>query len=382
MPTSVQLYSPQKFSDLKQILQIFESAPLAFDFETTGLSAIKNDIVSIGLSNGRNTVAINLPVHMRISICNWLNHQQLIAFNYIFDGAFMTKYTGQVIAPYADAMVMFKTLSNEGYVGQSWGLKGAMTSILGWDNKNSDEVREYMKTHKCAMHSVPFDILGVYNGLDALATYQLWEYLNSFTEMFPALPDFWATEWNTLSALLIEQYHAGIYVDVKYYTDYQNELKEQADKLYIKFITLCGEHITEYNNRAHAVAFPPYPENRKTNKDLSMSVNYKKYLVKEEAARYNMYFNIGSSQQIAWLFYDRLKFDIKKTTEGGAPCVDKTVLHLFGEYGKLLRDYRKVVKEIGTVQQVLDDQVKGRVHPSVRIHGTITGRGSSGEDKG
>jgi DNA polymerase I-like protein with 3'-5' exonuclease and polymerase domains len=376
-PPETQVYNKLMW----ELLLKFEGKPVAFDFETTGLSAISNDIVSVGLANETDSIAIWLEPEDRVPLCKWLTKQQLIAHNYIFDGAFVTKYTGQVVRPLADTLVLFKTLANEGWTGQSWSLKKAMLDVLGWPEVNNKDLQDYMDTYKVAMHRVPFDILGKYNALDAAATYQLWQYLMSFTKQFPALESFWLEEWANLEALLIEQHMNGITIDVGYYRNYMQERKAAKDILYAEFIGLVREHIQEYNRQAHAKLFPPFPEDAKTKKDLSPTKRYLEWLRKEEESRYAMHFNIDSNKDLCWLIYGQLKFEVAKVTPSGAPSIDKNVLHLFGDYGKKLKAYRKIRDEMKFIQQILDDQVKGVVYPNIKIHGTITGRCSSGMER-
>lgn len=372
----------EQFHKWPEVLSKFEGAPVAFDFETTGLSAIKDKVVSVGLANTELAVSLKLTTDFeRKYICEWLGNQKLIAHNYMFDGAFLAKVLGRVVPPCADTLIMFKTLSNEGFLGQRWSLKYAMTDILGWDEANNTEVQDYMAKHMVAMHNVPFDILGRYNALDADATYKLWQYLSSVANSHAGVFDYWGTEWCNLLSLLIEQHLIGIKIDVSYYEKYYAEKKYLMDNQYAEFIKHVSEHINDYNTKAHAALYPQLTVDQVYKKDGDYKKSYLKRQEQEEKDRYRMYFNIDSNKDLCWLFYDKLGYDIKKTTPKGEPSIDKTVLHLFGDHGKRLRMYRKTRDEIKFIKQILDSQYQGVVYANIKPHGTITGRCSSGQEE-
>ena len=162
-------------TELEEILSQYGDI-VAFDWETSSLSVHQGEAVCLGLSNGRLHVSIRWCDQAQLDhLCAWLLTKKLVGWNSLFDSLWITKYSGQVPWPYRDAMVMFKSLANEGIAGQSWSLKTAMTDILGWPESNELELRAYMKKHGCQMHEVPWPILGRYNALDAAATYQAYE---------------------------------------------------------------------------------------------------------------------------------------------------------------------------------------------------------------
>jgi DNA polymerase I-like protein with 3'-5' exonuclease and polymerase domains len=373
------VYKP---SDIQLDMQLssFDGPLLSFDFETTGLSAHDDEAVSIGLCDGIKTVSIYFKDRAQcVKVCHWLLTKKLIGYNFIFDGLFITKYTGQVPWPHRDAMVMFKALANEGITGQSWSLKRAMTDVLGWSEQNDVEMKAYMKEHKCAMHEVPWTMLCHYNGLDALATWQLYEYLEARSGMFPALADFWDTEWAHLIAMLIEQHWLGISVSEKHYSDHLTTLqKEQAELLDLFFIEV-GPHIDEFNRLAVESVVLARPRNP-IKKDGTEAKSMEKYYAKIEAAKLANHFNTDSNEHLCWLFYDRLGYPVAKRTPSGAPSVAKATLHNFDKPGKLLAKYRKKRDEAKFVVNLLASIKESRVHCDIRVHGTISGRCSSGSE--
>ncbi len=90
------------------------------------------------------------------------------------------------------------------------------------------------------------------------------------------------------------------------------------------------------------------------------------------------FFNVDSSQQLAWLFYTFLKYPVAKETPGGAPSVDAKVLHKLGPLGKLLKVYRKDRDLLKFADSLVSVQIDGYLHPNIRQAGAVTGRNSGG----
>jgi len=375
----VNLYRPQTVDELLGVLSAFDCRDeVAYDFETTGVSVHLDDIVSLGLSDGQTSVSIWLvDPELRLAACEWLLTKRLIAHNYIFDGLFITKYTGQVPWPYRDTLIMFKSLANEGIKGQKWTLKTAMTDVLGWPTANNDELKAYMKEHRCQFHEVDWAILGKYNGLDALATWQLWEYFETFTDQFPALSDFWDTEWCHLLALLMEQCWNGLTVDVDKYIAHDKALSEEQGEFLGLFFVEVQPHIDAYNK---AVVSQIPPPKKPTKKDGSDSAAMAKYHAKMQAAKEANHFSVDSNDALCWLFYDRLGYPVAARTPAGKPSVDKKSLGKLGKPGQLLAKYRKKRDERKHIVGLLGSKIGARVHPDIRPHGTVTGRCSSGTE--
>jgi DNA polymerase I-like protein with 3'-5' exonuclease and polymerase domains len=378
-PAPVDLYSGLNVPALMSVLSLFDSRDeVSYDFETTGLSSHLDEVVSLGLSNGIHTVSIQLETRLiKLAACKWLLTKRLIGHNYIFDGLFITKYTGQVPWPYRDTLVMFKSLANEGIKGQKWTLKTAMTDVLGWPTANNDELKAYMKEHRCQFHEVDWAILGKYNGLDALATWQLWEYLETFTDQFPALTDFWDAEWCHLIALLMEQCWNGLTVDVEKYVAHDAALSKEQDEYLRLFFAVVQPHIEAYNEAV--VGQIPLPK-KPTKKDGSEAASMEKYRAKVEAAKLVNHFSVDSNDALCWLFYDKLQYPVAARTPAGKPSVDKKSLGKLGEAGMLLLKYRKRRDERKFIVGLLNSKIGDRVHPDIRPHGTISGRCSSGAE--
>lgn len=362
------------------LLSFSHGGPMAWDFESTGLSAQLDDAVCVSISDGRRHVSIWFADDkQRADICHWLNSQKLIGYNALFDGLFNTKYTGQVPWVYRDAMVMFKSLANEGWTGQSWSLKTAMVDVLGWPETNDVELRAYMKEHKCLMHEVPWPILGRYNALDAAATYQAYEYFESFTSQFPGLVDYWQTEFSNLIAMLTEQGMLGMAVDEDHYRLHDEALSNQQADYLAQFEELVGTHIAAYD-AAVVAEIKNNPPSSMVKKDGTPTAAAARWYDRISEAMKRRHFNIDSTQDLCWLFYEALKYPVAKRTAGGKPAIDKKVIKTFGQEGKLLSAYRKKRDERKFVSSLFDSVIDGRLYCDIRVHGTKTGRCSSGAE--
>ncbi len=100
--------------------------------------------------------------------------------------------------------------------------------------------------------------------------------------------------------------------------------------------------------------------------------------------------NLNSYQQLGRLFFEQLKYDVVKMSDGGKsgikhPSTDEEVLQHFLEKGcpfsKLIMEHRKVAKIYGTYIEGMLSWVDGemRIHTNLKQGGTVTGRLSSSE---
>lgn len=101
--------------------------------------------------------------------------------------------------------------------------------------------------------------------------------------------------------------------------------------------------------------------------------------------------NINSTKQLRTLFFDQLKYEIVKMTDGGktgnkAPSTDEEVLQTFIDkkgcpFSKLIMEHRKISKIYGTYIEGLLSWVdkEMRIHTTLKQGGTVTGRLSSAD---
>lgn len=244
-PTFGQICDP---SDLAAVLQdIAASRIVALDFETKGNDySDELDIVGIGLAFDAGCVYFEwnaLDSNQRTTIANALgNHPGLIAHNIYFDGGVWKKEFGEHASWFLCTYAALAMTANEGYPGIGWGLKWAMTALLGWTDSNEHDLDDWLvhngwytgvrlkedtpenrflkreagklRPDKGEMWRAPTEILGKYCCLDAEATYLLYtEVLEPVLEKFPALREFLTGPFHRHILRHIDQKFLGIPVD-------------------------------------------------------------------------------------------------------------------------------------------------------------------------
>lgn len=328
-----------------------EDDVLAIDLETTGLSPLTNKIRLLGYSGESGCGVIDLRQltdEEFASLIVDLSSKQIFAYNSAFDYGFLVAMCGDYVPELlGDAMVIFKLLTNDGWAGQRWDLDTAIRTALGWPVNNKDTLKEMLKRHKLpkARMSELADtedaaLFAEYCALDAEAARQLMTYC--YDNATQAEADMHENEYTNLTKLVVEQQLRGIYVDRKSMYKYKLTLEAEMQDLVSNFKELDG--VSDY-------------------------------------IRENPEFNINSKHQLADLLFRHIGLDPVEYTETGRPKVDKKSLPAFGEYGKVLIDYSTQLKMLGYVNRVLDSlDEDSLIHPSLRIHGTVTGRsaGSGG----
>lgn len=393
------------------------STILAVDFETSG-GDYSADIAIVGIGLAWDTGSCYLDWTKlygtsRIRIANLLcNHKGLIAHNVYFDGGVVRKCISPEIKFSMCTYSLLAHLSNEGHPDQSWGLKSAMTELLGWTDSNEHDLDRWLvlngyyignrridtsieylnaeyesgglRADKSKMHLAPQEILGKYCVLDAEACYLLYtEVLLPVYQKFPAMhPVFEDTMY--LINLLIEQKMHGILVD-------RDGLIARAS--YLQFEMQRME--TEFRNHPETRAYIEGMEHvmlqeimkkepAQYKKDGDVSKNWIKWSERKAAAlrgelpEYR--FNIQSGPQLRELLYDHMKFKARVHTESGEAAIGVKALKHMGEIGKLLIDRAYALKEFGYISKYIElTEHRSTIHPSFRTPGTMTGRLSSKE---
>jgi len=185
---------------------------IAVDIETNGTQAADSDVRIVGIGIASSTKIMYFDFETNIKECNeailgWLRDYEgaIVGHNVFFDGTFLLRDTGKWLNWKYDTYGMYRQLANEGYPGQSYGLKTAQLQLLNWDAKGDVELDEYLvkeghvsdikkekkdgyylgkpmkgearyyKPKKSEMYRAPAKILGYYCGLDAASTLMLLE---------------------------------------------------------------------------------------------------------------------------------------------------------------------------------------------------------------
>jgi len=345
-------------------------------------------------------------------LCTYLENCQipLIAHNLTFDAAwFIRDYykLHWIGCTYA----WLRSLANEGWAGQRWGLKDSMVQLLGWPESNEENLdkwlieNEYVRSisksekdgyyyypekerwlapEKGEMWRAPSDILGSYCCLDAYGTIELYEKV--LTEVLDSedFGDFYDEYSKWMLRLIlktIEQQLKGIEIDVEQVQRHFESLQKQIAETEQQLITHpeVVPSIQKYNQMQVNELIKKEPKQFK--KDGQRSKLHKNWAAKVEEAKQTNYFNLNSSQQKQWLFYEELKFPILRETESGQAAIDGKALLGFGEVGNLFTKLTHLTKELGYVEKCLElTKDTGLLHPQLRVPGTLTGRcsGSGG----
>lgn len=379
---------------LSELREVIGNNPVAFDFETWGVNymapdfgircvSFHNDEISISVEVRTSRDAAYLP--FSFELFEWMTTLKVVAHNAGFDVGALEAMTGVWNEPFACTYALLASLANEGSPGQSWGLKQAGPELLTCEAWDKD-----VKGDKANMSDLPWETIGWYNQQDSWAT---WELLKSCRIAVEEHYDTWGRHfWQfhqedmmNLVTLQGEAYREGLYVDVPYIKTYQatveDEIAAALDRSYNH--PDLQPHIEAFNDNVVQIAESEarnYPS--KIKKDGEITINYQKKLDQLVEIRAAQHFNIGSPGHLKWLFYDRLKVDVKFYTDGGQPAMDADALEGIPIYGKLVINYRDADNKQRFLNALRDNSVNGVVRVSVKTPGTITGRCSAGALEG
>lgn len=149
-PVAAILVNPS-IDELKQYLPM-DGSVCVVDCETNGTDVTLPDtcVVGLGVSNAEHSFYVDLKelnAEGLAYLIAWLKQAQLIGYNVFFDGAFLQKLTGAWLNWIGDCYALYKGMSNEGHPGQSWRLKDATVSVLGWAERHDKELRRWLIEH-------------------------------------------------------------------------------------------------------------------------------------------------------------------------------------------------------------------------------------------
>jgi len=291
-------------------LDLARSDVVAFDFETRGTQAYRDDnyVVGVGFSWDKGSAYFNLTKaspeiiqYILDGLTGTCLAGKLIAHNAYFDGAWVYRQQGVHPGWLACTYGLLYQLANEGFEGQLWGLKWAQENILQWTNTNEegldrwlidnnlikstskdkkqgyywyhqhtkekwkmrkneegvlvrtlvDDGGRWVKPDKSEMWQAPPEILGHYCCLDADATYQLYvNVLAPALARFPELERYHREDFLGLVKDLTEQHLFGIKINRKGLTARSEELKKEIDIATMSILRhpQVSPYITEYES--------------------------------------------------------------------------------------------------------------------------------------
>jgi hypothetical protein len=419
-------------SDIPAVIDLMNASRIvAVDFETKGNDYSRfpeQHVVGVGFAWDKGSVYLDwtaLTEAGQAQLLNFLlSHKGLIAHNVYFDGGWIYQMTGgQHPAWHTCTYGLYRQLAAEGFLGQVWGLKGAMIDLLGWTDTNETEldgwlvengyVKQNKSPQKGEMWRAPAHILGKYCILDAEATYLLFtKVLEPVEKKFPNLDYYHRTDFLYTVKLHIQQKIFGILVDRERLSAHNDYLLGEIERLHKEFLShpsivshveeFEGERLREFTETEPArykkfdVGIEPIKHtkagklakswvgwNARREKGPEVSKNwlnwqerYKRVLRGDDPS---YKFNLRSGPQLRWLFYEKLGLIPSKETESGLASIDGQTLGTYKkDYLKPFLEAADYLKEQSYIQDYLDLTLdRPTIHPSYKTPGTLTGRLSS-----
>uniref|UniRef100_A0A6M3M0I4 Putative DNA polymerase n=1 Tax=viral metagenome TaxID=1070528 RepID=A0A6M3M0I4_9ZZZZ len=355
------LYDPSKYvkvlTDLEEIKNVLdkvkENKILAFDYETSRISPHKECAriwtIGVALSNEESySFGYQHPdsIHNSELIGKWWSEIlgdpsiQKIAQNLKFEDSWSRKIFSTVPQGWiSDTMTTQHILDDR---KGSTGLK--FQAFVRWGVKGYEkEVAKNISSSKNGINKLdelPLETLCLYNGIDALLTFKLYNEQQEELKRADGLKK--ATELfhkGVLAFCDIEEF--GINVDTVYYRREERRLTKELEKLIIGLLS---------------------SDEAKKFKDV----------IGEEMS-------LTSPKDLRTLFYKILGLKSSKTTDSGMESVDEEALQqLDSDFARKLVKVRKLLKIRDTyLGQLKREEVDGRIHPSFNLHIAESFRSSS-----
>jgi DNA polymerase I-like protein with 3'-5' exonuclease and polymerase domains len=286
-------------------------------------------------------------------------------------------------------MVAFRQLATEGEAGQDYRLKTAMRELLGWPESNEKDLYKWLDDNGLKpgdMAKAPWDILGKYNALDALAAWELYKWFKEISSEYDWCDAYWSyhhDETMTAMELSIEQWLEGIHIDMPQLRQYDKSLElDMADKQQQVFdYPEAKPFIEQYQLELIKKFKKVRPKPDKYTKTGKIASRYSNWVNDIARLKRSKDFNLNSPQQLQWLLYDCMKIKCPIITDTGAISTGKKAVPFMGAIGKLLKAYRKVRDKRKFVTSLKEVERDGKFHPELKISGTVTGRGSGGNEE-
>lgn len=430
---SFQIVCPPSGQAEELLRSAFSSRLVAVDFETRGsdysLPYNETYIVGVGLSWDKGSCYLN-PSELSDEAFQLLadllvEHPGLLAHNVYFDGGWIRRDLGQHARWYACTYGLFMQLANEGWEGQRWSLKTAMTDVLLWSDTNEQQLDDwlvangYKKSNNAPMKEemwrAPADILGKYCVLDAEATYLLMvEFFQPLLERFPNVLSYHQDLFLPHVEIHIDQKMHGIMTDPAQWSTHKAVLDAEIAAISheIRSSSIASAFIYEWEKVKYLEFLATEPsrylkqkERKEPSQFLKDGVTVSKSWLKWKAAisipptesanwaKWNnrkaaiesgldedYLFNLNSGDQLRWLLYDKLGNKVNLLTDSGKPAVGEDALKGMGQIGKLFIDRTTRAKELTYLDAYIEfTKARPTVHPSFKLPGTVTGR-LSGKD--
>ena len=331
-------------SDIASFLRANPSS-LALDTETTGLNPRKDTLLDIVLANREE--AIIFSAEHRDAL---LGAKQLfIMHNAKFDLAFLHHNGVTIPAENVFDTMLMDHLRDE---NSPHGLDHIIKTR--WNDNYKELFWARFKNYEDADDEAKV----AYACKDAIYTYRLFEHLEAELQVPWSL----VLHVHKLAAALYDTEIRGVKIDLEYLNQMESVLKLELDTLYECMRSSVADEI----QLIELGAWNSEIQKRKT-PAAKLKVPYP-------------VFNFASNKQLQELLYGKLGLPIQRNKKR-KPTVDDAALEKLEKKHfvvEMLRKYRELSKVLGTYVTGMKDRVEdGRIYPSFKINGTVTGRISS-----
>lgn len=304
------------------VKKLAKSKSITCDLETTGLNALEDTIIVMGIRGDDRHIYNITPQH--IYLFKSLIENPNIIWNFHngkFDVRFLRAIGIEAVVG-DDTMLMSYTLDENPGVHD---LESVGNDILGAPNyKNM--LAPYLPTKNTSYAEVPIDVLNEYLAFDVCNTGELRSILKRRVEADKDLSKLYHKVLLPASELLSRVEHNGFYTNIKYV--------EENDKNF-------GEEITTVEQEMQKAA--------------------------------GTLFNPNSPQQVAQVLYHHLGLPNRYKNSTAVDVLQKLPQH---EVVKLLMRHRIIKKAHSTYIKPIYKRrsSEGRIHSTFMLHGTKTGR--------
>lgn len=334
----------------KVVAGLLSKPILSCDIETTGFDFLSDRLLCFGVGFAKNQVAMfgnELLEEYSAVIAELFESEgpKWVWHNGKFDLKFL-QALGFNARLDDDTMLMHYALDE---TRGTHDLGQLARLVLGAPN-----YKDMIKNWKGHFEYAPKKLLYDYCAKDVDNTFQLrsvlWEELNKAGNA--GLPELYRETLLPASDMLLDVERVGIYVDKAALESTGEDMDRQLKEVYAR----CQELAAGYWDAA--------------------------LYSKQEGTKQPGWFNLNSWQQVSWVIYKRMGLKPKKGYPHNTAENTLRNLEVSHPFVESLLEYRKLAKSISTyiVGIGRDIASDGRVHTTFKIHGTVTGRLSSGEE--
>ena len=417
--------------DVDEFFEYAKSYPskyLSIDTETDSLIEKTTNLYGIGLcfddheafyipwrkKDGTPWYNLQEQESIKLHFGSLCSKHYLLGHNIIFDILVLKNSLSLDLTQYvyADTILMKHCVDEE----RPFDLKGTAVKYLGpWADKAQKRLYENIKENggrttkdHLDMYKADTDVLGDYCCWDVLLVRLLFDVFQKkiIDEGLDKL--FYIDETMPLyKEVTIPMKDKGFPIDVKHFERLRDEIQLEIKKLSNEIREEIKDYIVEFEEKTLLKEHPPkkrgnfakelkrrHGEEQWVKDWLIADDNYipdpyetiakdiRRYLWSNKKANQGKeIFNLNSTQQLSWLFFDKLGMKPTSRTEKGAPCLDaETLEELSGQhaFADKIIDYKKLQKLLGTyIIGILERQINGVLHTSMLQFGTTSGRFSS-----